>query len=50
MKEKPSTSSDNSNTVNDIPIFTEEFLNFNKGWFCFIFIYLYNIIIIIIYS
>ncbi|XP_029343340.1 high mobility group protein 20A-like [Acyrthosiphon pisum] len=31
MKEKPSTSSDNSNTVNDIPIFTEEFLNFNKA-------------------
>ncbi|XP_060857761.1 high mobility group protein 20A-like isoform X2 [Metopolophium dirhodum] len=28
MKEKPSTSSDNSN---DIPIFTEEFLNFNKA-------------------
>jgi hypothetical protein len=28
-KEKPS--SDNSNIVHDIPIFTEEFLEFNKG-------------------
>jgi len=35
MKEKPSTSSDNSNTVHDIPIFSEEFLNFNKGWILF---------------
>ncbi|KAL4136146.1 hypothetical protein QTP88_007710 [Uroleucon formosanum] len=31
MKGRPSISCDNSNTVHDIPIFTEEFLNFNKA-------------------
>lgn len=48
---KENTSDENSNAVHDIPIFTEEFLNFNKGWFYFIlFIYMYIFIYSFLYS
>lgn len=45
---KGNTSGENSNAVHDIPIFTEEFLNFDKGWFLFYFIYTYIYLFIFI--